>query len=483
MVRLMGTLPIAKVKPYTVALTSYYGKSFIVRNQNAATNYGRWLKNKIVKASVDNEDNTIIDVVHGINKFDGIRLPRAYTAVAEELNAFSTPKYQFFWNYKKLNSFFTEEQIANCKKNKLIPCAKSTMTDSVILGMDKTGAVFEVKGTEVNLISSLPTLLNPEWGEGPMEYAEIGIFNRRIPIILALIYKKGLEKTFADLNISYSRIPPTARYAATQNTYRLKFKDESLVIDVRDPKTRLLIAGFNAVRKNISDYNSHELNKRSSFSYLLSGSGITQQHLRELLLMYDMFIDPITKELLIGMNEPTTFEGLLLRANEMLIDDWVPEFEQHRFKGYERFAGMAYAQIVQSLRAYRSRGNVTDAEVTMNPSAVWLDIMQDQSVTLIEDSNPIHNLKEQEAVTFSGAGGRSSLTMVKETRGFQKGDLGVISEATPDSGKVGIRTYMSANPNLTSLRGLTREFNDKTDGASSLISTSALLAPAANHDD
>lgn len=476
-------LPIFKTKPYTVALTSYYGKSFIVRNQNVATNYGRWLKNKIVKASVDSEDNTITDVTHGINKFNGIKLPRPYTAVAEELNAFSTPNYQFFWNYKKLNTFFSDEEIKICKKHDLIPCARSLMTDSIILGMDPAGAVFEVKGNETSLISSLPALLNSDWGEGPMEYAELGIFNRRIPIILALIYKKGLEKTFTDLGIQYSRIPPTARYAATQNTYRLKFKDESFVIDIRKPEIRLLIAGFNAVRKNISDYNSHELNKRSSFSYLLSGSGITQQHLRELLLMYDMFIDPITKELLIDMKEPTTFEGLLLRANEMLIDDWVSDNEQTRFKGYERFAGMAYTQIVQSMRGYRSKGNVSGAEVTMNPSSVFFDIIQDQSITLIEDSNPIHNLKEKEAVTFSGAGGRSSVTMVKETRGFQKGDLGVISEATPDSGKVGIRTYMSANPNLVNLRGISREFNEKTDGASSLISTSALLAPAANHDD
>lgn len=481
--KLRGELPIFKIKPYTVVLTSYYGKAFIVRNQNASTNYARWIKNKIVKASMDSDDNSITTVTHGINTFKETKLPRSYTAVADGLNGFTTPKYKFFFNYKKIDTFFEQKEIDFCNSNELIPCARSTMTSSVYVGINKEGILFEIKGKDINPIGTLPNVINLDWGNGPMEYAEVSVFNRRIPLVLALSYKKGLINLLKELKINYTSIPPTARYNASENTYRLKLKDESLIIDIRDPKVRLLIAGFNSVRKDIPDYTLRELDKKSSFGYLLARNGITNQHLRELSLMFDMFIDPITKELLEDMKEPNVFDKLLLRANELLVDDWVPEEEVHRFKGYERVSGMIYNQLVNSVRAFRSKGNQPDAEFTMNPMAVFLDIVQDQSITLIEDSNPIHNLKEKEAVTFSGQGGRSGETMVKSTRGFQKNDIGIISESTPDSGKVGIRTFMTANPNITNVRGIVREFNDEIDGPSSVISTSALLAPAVNHDD
>lgn len=431
---------------------------------------------------MDNEDTSVLDANHSLQSFKGLKLPRPYTAIGEELLSFTTQNHQYYFNYKKLETMFSKEEIEVCNRDELIPCARSTMTKAVILGMDKEGILYDIKGGEVSPIGSLPSVVNSEWGEGPAEYAEIGIFNRRIPIILALVYKFGLDNTFTKLGINYTRIPPTARFNMTTHTMRLKFKDESFIVDIRKPEVKLLIAGFNSVRKTLNEFNSHELNKRGSFNYLLTGSGVTQHHLRELLLMYDMYVDPITKDLLIEMNEPTTFEGLLLRANEMLVDDYTPVEEFSRFKGYERFAGFAYNQIVNSVRTYRVRGNAPDAEVSMNPSAVWLDIIQDQSITLIEDSNPIHNCKEKEAVTFSGAGGRSAVTMVKETRGFKDTDLGVISEATPDSGKVGIRTYTTANPNIINLRGVTKKL-EPTDGNASVLSTSALLAPAAVHDD
>lgn len=40
----------------------------------------------------------------------------------------------------------------------------------------------------------------------------------------------------------------------------------------------------------------------------------------------------------------------------------------------------------------------------MNPFDVLMSIQQDPSVSLVEESNPIHNLKEKENVTYSGVG-------------------------------------------------------------------------------
>jgi hypothetical protein len=119
----------------------------------------------------------------------------------------------------------------------------------------------------------------------------------------------------------------------------------------------------------------------------------------------------------------------------------------------------------------------------MNPKAVWMDIVSDQTNSIVETLNPIQCLKETESVTFSGKGGRNVDTMVKSTRGFQLSDLGLISESTPDSGKVGIRTFMSANPNITSVRGTYKTADVVNDPTNTFISTTALICPAINTDD
>jgi hypothetical protein len=121
--------------------------------------------------------------------------------------------------------------------------------------------------------------------------------------------------------------------------------------------------------------------------------------------------------------------------------------------------------------------------VELNPHAVWQKIVQDPSVAIVEDSNPLANLREQEAMTYRGDGGRGAQSMVESTRIYHESDLGVVSESTVDSGDVGVIAYLSPDANLDNLRGTTRKYNKETDGASKLLSSSALLAPAVDHDD
>lgn len=59
----------------------------------------------------------------------------------------------------------------------------------------------------------------------------------------------------------------------------------------------------------------------------------------------------------------------------------------------------------------------------------------------------------------------------------------MISEATVDSSAVGVNAYLSANPQLKSLRGITGQYVSGETPNSAMISTSALLAPAADVDD
>ncbi|MFO5795374.1 hypothetical protein, partial [Klebsiella pneumoniae] len=66
--------------------------------------------------------------------------------------------------------------------------------------------------------------------------------------------------------------------------------------------------------------------------------------------------------------------------------------------------------------------------VELDPHVIWRKIVQDPTVATIEDSNPIANIREQEAMTYRGDGGRGPTSMVARTRIYGEADVGVITD-------------------------------------------------------
>ena len=188
------------------------------------------------------------------------------------------------------------------------------------------------------------------------------------------------------------------------------------------------------------------------------------------------------------MNEPTTFVPLLKRAAFYLATDNYPSdlsTEGSLFKGYERMPGAVYRGLSEAIRRFSSGRMGSRTSIDLPPFEILSNIQKDPSVSLVEDSNPIHNLKEKENMTYSGTGGRGKRSMTRRTRAFHPSDVGIRSEASVDNGDVGINCFLSANPNLTSLRGTAKTETDlsKEKGFSNVLSTSALISPFSTYDD
>ena len=83
--------------------------------------------------------------------------------------------------------------------------------------------------------------------------------------------------------------------------------------------------------------------------------------------MEDMWIDPIAEDLLRSMGEPTDFVPLLFKANELLLTDWSPHESDMRFqriRGYERFIGFVYQELVKAVRTYNVQSAAIDASIS-----------------------------------------------------------------------------------------------------------------------
>jgi hypothetical protein len=234
-------------------------------------------------------------------------------------------------------------------------------------------------------------------------------------------------------------------------------------------------------------YEFAQFNGQDVYYALLRDEGISLNYLKGISDFFKLFIDPITRDVLLRMKEPTEVGRLLIRATEMLTtEDMIPaaSMRNHRLRGYERFPTTLYNEMSRSYASYsRQRGN--RKSYSINPEAVFLRLIQDQTLRIVEEMNPVENVKDKHSATYTGSGGRTAQSFVVEDRQFPADGIGVLSEATPYSGKVAINTYVTADPLIANIRGMFDLDNVDIEKLepTQILSVSALLMPCATNDD
>lgn len=477
-----GDLPIRKVLAERVALTSYYGKNFVSRSERTVHDYGNWVAKRIVAMGME-KDSLIKDVHFGDYYDKTYVVPRIYSGIAKRLSGFKRGSMVFNFDYSKVEEFHAGAK-EYYEKEGLLAFAKG---NGVLWYVDNSGQVFEGgKGDKLSALGMIEEVLKLE-GRPPVDMAELGIMGKTIPIGIVLGYHLGLNGLLKKLKVKARWVPRGKRVEHGNDEFIIVFKDETLVLPRTDNTVAIIMSGFNMYRNQIRDYNSHELNKPDAYKRLLNTVGLTaNRYVKELDLMQDMFIDHVTLSILRDMKEPTNLIDLYIRSAELLTNDEHPEEVDPKFmryRGYERIGGLIYAELVRSVRQYRRSPGGKGSKLSMHPKAVWMNIAKDASNSLIEELNPIVELKQQEMVTFSGTGGRSAQSMTAKARVFSKNNLGTISESGVDSGKVGINTYLSSDPKFSDVRGRTEMYDDKEDSMVRIMSTSANLAPFSDRAD
>lgn len=500
-----GDLPIRKIAPDNVALTSYYGKVFVSRSEKKVNDFGNWITNNIMSMGLDKE-NAVVTEMHTANAFDNLfECPKLYSTLAMSFRGFvvtptsydrTTGQLQLHFNFDHTvrEELYGANVVKKWEKDGARICGQDQHARPIL--MDKKGALYLIiEGpllgghklqNPIHPIGSMEHLLGLPGEKAPVEFAQVKILGRDIPLGVVLGYELGLTRLMRLLKVEPRRVQAGQRVALLPDEYSVVFQDETLVFKREDQFASMVLAGFNEYHRQLRSYPVHEFDKRGVYLNVLEGSGASQRYLREIDLQYQLFIDPITKELLVDMKEPTDYQGLLLRACSMLLTDYHPDeldSKYMRIKGYERMAGAVYSEIVRSIRVHNGKIGKSRMPIDLNPFQVWKNVTQDPAKVQISEINPIQNLKEMEAVTYSGVGGRGGRSMTKHTRVYHKNDMGTISEATVDSSDVAINTYTSADPQFSSLRGLSKSYDFKEQGATPLLSSSALLGVGLDRDD
>ncbi|QTH80293.1 putative virion-associated RNA polymerase subunit beta/beta' [Pseudomonas phage pPa_SNUABM_DT01] len=487
-------VPIRKVSPIRVALTSYYSKMFVERSQRATFNYDAWVGKQIIAKGLDPADTSITNVkVADVADYE-LDVPTAYTVIGSRVMSFeANGHYWFDYKNRERSRLFDMKLVEKIEAEHkgMIVCGRR---DQRYITVDKDNAFYllDEKTGQVTELGQIEDVLALQRDKSPVGMAEISIFGKIMPIGIALSYLLGLDRLLEMTKAKYRVVPLGTRLQMSDDEYAIKFLDETLVLEKSDVQSSLIFAGFLHYHKHIRSFSRHSFNAKDVYFNILEANGIGLRYMRELDLMNAMWVDPITKGILEWMKEPTEFVPLLIRAVELLVTRYVPQNVegadglvegQERAKGYERIPGAIYGELVRSIRVYNSRSASNTSSVSMKPHEVWTNIVQDPASALVDDINPIQNLKQKEIITYGGRGGRSSRSMTAESRLYKESDIGFISESTVDSGDVAVITYMSPNANITSVRGTIRKYDKEKDGAANIVSTSALISPFADRDD
>jgi len=482
--RQIGDLPIRKIGPDRVALNSYYGKLIVSRSEKKVNNYVAWLANAIMLKGLDDTDQTVTSL-HPSNVFDNLfPAPRLYSGLAMNFRGFTLAGFDWNFDRSKRLDIFHADTLDHYEKDGSVCVGKSSKGD--VLVMDKNGALYRGVNGDLQELPSIEDMLDIAVSKAPTEFVEVKVLGKAIPLGLLLGYELGLENLMTFLKVEPRRVASGERANLQPHEFSLVFSDETLVFSRDDRLATMVLAGFNEYHRAIRDFGVYDFDRKGVYLNVLETAGIGVRFLREIDLLYAMFIDPITRRLLVQMKEPVEFRALLMRACRMLLVDHHPDEGDSRYqriRGYDRMAGAVYSELVKAIRMHGGRSGKSKHPIDLNPYAVWTNIAQDPSIALVSDINPIQNLKEQEAVTYAGTGGRNSRSMTKRTRAYHNSNKGTISESTVDSSDVGINIYTSANPQFTTVYGTTAPYDKEKTGPSSLFSTASLVSVAADQDD
>jgi hypothetical protein len=476
MTRQMANLPICKTSPTRVNLSSYYNKIVIERIQSKRYSYEQSVMKFISHLKFEKQ----IEAVMGAAPLPEVKVPYDYSAIGRHFTEIKVQGYTFDFTIDHNNTEDTQFGVL---------AGQTPTGNSIMWNYDNKIHVVNKGKVEKSWNSFLHFLSDILGKDGtientPLEWTQANIINQTIPLVYILGYQMGLKKLLDLIRLDYKFYTDPRLVKLGVDDIGIRFADGTLVFN-RYPISRSLIA-TGLAWTDLRKFTFQSMSVPDTYAQVFAQKRLSTGVLKGLRGFFDFFVDPITETILEKMGEPITFHELLLRANVMLTDYVAKSpssVELHRFRLYERFNGIIYNEIMRSLHTHRGNPN-SKKSFSINPEAVFQKIVQDATVSANEVINPVHEVKQRANFTFTGAGGRNGNSFVLRDRIYPEDGVGVISDAVPDSGKVGITSYLSASPRIDDLHGIAKPYKpgDVLEPPN-ILSIGSMVMPGGTTDD
>ena len=476
-------LPIRKTSPTEVLLTSYTGKIFIEKNiyqrDNPSVQFGK----KIATSPL------FTNIILKSNYPHSLELPKAYTLISGAVSRFTfDKKIDFIFDYKNRLSLLSSDMLTSVQaaesKYNMIFIGKVINSKVCYYMNSKTGILYNISNNVLSSKGDVEGYFQVDINSLPTESANVMVLGKAIPIGIILLNYLGLTELLKKIDTKLVFYPIEEKHKIARDEFSIVLEDGILVFKRNNYKASLILS---SLPKEVSmPMTLADLDNKTQLEMMYNLYSLSIAHVNAIGTMETLFLDNITKDALREMHEPTDMHNLLIRAMELLVDDNYKNpnnILDNALVRYERIPGLINRSLARAVGTYRNRNTLSKAKITLDPYEVWKNIGDDSTSMLVEDNNPIATIKQRDNVTYLGEFGRSKITMTISSRIMTPDEVGIISEATPDSGDSGISTYLTHDASIKNLRGMIQPIDISQTSINRALSSANIIHPMIIHDD
>lgn len=333
----------------------------------------------------------------------------------------------------------------------------------VVINTD-TGLTRQGKSLTETMLMTMPTHLQEAYAKnkpGKMTmYAEIKIevvFPLGVAIaawegISSLLKRSGAKHQFVD---SRSRDP---KYII------IPFKNKHLAIE-NTIANQLIFNGFYRISTKSFDYEMFEdpiMNPNSIYVDIFNQHFFkTYSQLTTFIANYNFFVDAITEDVCSHYNIPTDIAGMLIYSANLLADNsFMKESNSslYRIRSSEVIPAIFHYTLARAISKYNNRlgSKARDNNLQYNPNELVAELLEINTVNPMSALNPMIELHTREEVSKQGFSGvNNDRAYSRERRSYDQSMVGKQALSSPNSGNVGIKRQLTAEPKVESVRGYT----------------------------
>ena len=444
-------IPIAKTGPDTVQTCTFYNKIFVTR-------YGDKVSAEIEKFKKMVSSQTLASIKFKRGNF--AKLNSDYLTTIEYDNLSKT--FEFI-KIKGMTIYFSQTEIRDLFYKKGFNIKEGLLP----IGIENNLPIYinletqNVEGTNLGIIEyilskypSLETNLNEYSAGKKYMYTRAMIMKKNVPLILLLSYFEGISGILRRAKVKYYF--SDTRPKVSRNEKFIQFNNGYLVYENKPFEVSLLMNGFTEIPTKIYDY--EEFDKKDIYPSIFEKMFGRRNIASAFNNFYENFVDPVTYGVLVDMNLPTDITGMLLYANNLLVDDQYREetdLNIFRIRRNEIINALLYKNIATAYEKYKlTASNNNPKKMSIPKSKIIKDIQTLQTVEDYSVLNPIVELEKTRAISPKGPSGCNIKEAYKmNKRAFHESMLGMYTISTSPDSNVGVVRELTNEPGLVSPRG------------------------------
>ena len=314
-------VPICKVSPTRVALNTNFNKALVERNVAKAHNFYTRIRAMLEKSEVK------WSAVYESIEYKEIPLPYEYSSMARNMKSLTTPVFTWTFRYDSRFSGMKNDRInelAGLEDKYGVYFGSGGERNELQYFMDVQCVLTVYDRLQKKVVNSttiidyltdvlhVPRKMFTEW----IEIKGLKGVSKKFPVIFALCYRYGLEGMLKYLHADYTLYEVNERVETRSSDIVLKFKDKKLIIRGVPKTIGLLFCGL--VEYDLTEILFEEMSEKDPYYDMIQQQGLPIYYLKNIDTVFDMFIDPITKDVLAQMGEPTNMRDLLIRCAVLL---------------------------------------------------------------------------------------------------------------------------------------------------------------------